>query len=201
VPVQFEGEEIRVGILPGVEQDPPGFPAGNHLATILATGEVVPLTAAPNITLQPQDQVAVAGNPVTFTCAATGTPAPACQWRFNGTNLPGATDATLLLTNVAPSQAGLYSLAATNLAGSTTSRDALLSVYASAAPTLCGVACSTNGQLQFSLAGVPGCQYAILASPDLTNWTVLQITNSPFTFTDTNTSAFPCRFYRAQYVP
>ena len=68
-------------------------------------------------------------------------------------------------------------------------------------PTLCGAACSSNGQFQFSLAGVPGYTYAILASTDLTNWTVLQISNSPFTFTDTNAGGFPHRFYRAQYLP
>ena len=69
------------------------------------------------------------------------------------------------------------------------------------APTLCEAACSSDGQFQFSLAGVPGCSYAIQVSTDLSHWTVLQITNSPFTFTDTNTSSFPRRFYRAQYLP
>jgi hypothetical protein len=35
----------------------------------------------------------------------------------------------------------------------------------------------------------------------LSNWTVLQTNNCPFTFTDTNTSGLPCQFYRAQYLP
>ena len=181
--------------------NPPGFPAGNYAATILSTGEVVPFTAAPDISLQPQSQVAVAGNTATFTCVATGTPAPAYKWRFNGADLPGATAATLLLPSVTVAQAGSYSVNVTNIAGATNSSTVLLSVYASAAPTLCGAGCSGNGQFQFSVAGVPGCKYAILASTDLSNWTVLQATNSPFTFTDTNTSGFPCRFYRAQYIP
>ena len=60
------------------------------------------------IILQPQSQVVVAGNAVTFTCAAGGTPAPAYQWRFNGTNLPGATAATLPLPNVTLGQAGMH---------------------------------------------------------------------------------------------
>jgi len=181
--------------------NPPGFPAGNYAATILSTGEVVPLTTAPSITLQPQSQIAVAGNTATFTSSATGTPAPTYRWRLNGTNLSGATAATLLLPTVTVGQTGTYSVTVTNLTGSANSSGALLSVYASAAATLCGAGCASNGQFQLSVAGVPGCNYAILASTDLSNWTVLQTTNSPFTFTDTNTSGFPCRFYRAQYLP
>jgi autotransporter-associated beta strand protein len=181
--------------------NPPGFPAGNYAATILSTGEVVPFTAAPSITLPPQGQVAVAGNTVAFTCSASGTPAPAYQWRLNGTNLSGATAVTLSLPKVTLGQAGSYSVVVTNIAGSTNSSSALLSVYASAAPTLCGAGCLGNGQFQLSLTGVPGYQYAILASTNLSNWVVLQITNCPFTFTDTNASGLPCRFYRAQYLP
>jgi autotransporter-associated beta strand protein len=69
------------------------------------------------------------------------------------------------------------------------------------APTLCGAGCSSNGQFQLSLVGVPGYQYAILTSSNLIDWCVLQTNSSPSTFTDTNTSGPPCRFYRAQYLP
>ena len=181
--------------------NPPGFPVGSYAATILSTGEVVPLTVAPSITLQPQSQVAIAGNTVTLACTASGIPAPAYQWSFNGMNLADATAATLSLPGVTLGQAGSYSVIVTNIAGSTTSSIVLLSVYASAAPTLCGAGCSSNGQFQLSVTGVPGCKYAILASTDLSNWTVLQTNNCPFTFTDTNTSGLPCQFYRAQYLP
>ena len=74
--------------------NPPGFPVGSYAAKILSTGEVVPLTVAPSLTLQPQSQVAIAGNTVTFTCAAAGIPAPVYQWRWNGTTLSGVTATT-----------------------------------------------------------------------------------------------------------
>ena len=86
----------------------------------------------------------------------------------------------------------------TNLAGSTNSATALLSVYASAAPTLSGAGLS-NGHFQLSLAGVPGYGYSIWASTNLSNWTALQTNASPFIFTDSQ--ALPSRFYRARYVP
>lgn len=181
--------------------NPAGFSVGTYSATILGTGEVVPLATPPGITTQPADTAVVAGNNASFAVAATGMPAPAYQWCFNGTNLAGATATTLLLTNVAPSQAGSYSVVITNLAGVTNSTAAILSVYASAAPTLSGASLAPNGQFQFGVAGVPGFNYAVWASTNLSVWTPLQTNPSPFIFTDTNAEALPARFYRAQYAP
>jgi hypothetical protein len=42
-----------------------------------------------------------------------------CQWRFNGVDIPGATDLTLTLTNLTASEAGTYTAHLTNIAGST----------------------------------------------------------------------------------
>ena len=181
--------------------NPPGFPAGSYAAAMLASGEVVPLTSAPGITTQPTNAMVLAGNNASFTVAATGTPPPAYQWRFNGTNLSGAAAAALMLTNVMLGQAGSYSVAITNLAGATNSATAILSVYAPAAPTLSGPSFLANGQFQFSLTGAPGYNYAVWGSTNLSDWTPLQTNVSPFTFIDTNPAAFPGRFYRAQYLP
>jgi autotransporter-associated beta strand protein len=181
--------------------NPAGFPVGTWSAAILSTGEVVPFSAAPGITSQPADQIALVGKTVSFTVAANGTPAPAYQWQFNATNLTGATTSALLLTNVTISQAGSYSVSVTDVAGVTNSRAAVLSVYATAAPRLSAAGRLANGQFQFSLAGVPGYDYAVSASTNLSDWTPLQTNLSPFTFVDTNASLFPSRFYRAQLVP
>ncbi len=177
-----------------------------NVAGALTSG-VATLTvwAPPAITVQPTNRVAVVGDNLSFTVAATGTPAPAYQWQFYSTNLPAATAATLSLPNVAMGQAGTYYTVITNIAGTTNSANAVLTVYSTAAPTLGGAAYSTNGQFHLSLTGVPSYKYAILASTnlltDMTNWLALQTNTSPFTFTDTNALSFPYRFYRAQYVP
>jgi hypothetical protein len=57
------------------------------------------------------------------------------QWSFNGTNLLGATNTMLTLTNVQLTQAGNYAVSVTNLYGSTNSANALLTV--SLPPTNC----------------------------------------------------------------
>ena len=82
----------------------------------------------PFLTLQPTPQTATAGGNATFTIVAAGTQPLSYQWRFNGTNLSGATAASLTLTNLQFSQSGNYSAVVTNLGGATNSNDAWLTV-------------------------------------------------------------------------
>jgi sugar lactone lactonase YvrE len=49
------------------------------------------VSVPPVITGQPQSQSAIAGASVTFSVAASGTPAPSYQWQFNGAPIAGAT--------------------------------------------------------------------------------------------------------------
>src|SRR5207244_8096717 len=62
------------------------------------------------ITLQPQSQTVVQGDTATFSVAATGTGPLSYQWRLNGTDIAGATGATLPFINVNSSQAGSYTV-------------------------------------------------------------------------------------------
>ena len=78
-------------------------------------------TVAPSITLQPVGQSVRVGDNVTFTVAASSTPAASFQWRRNGTNIIGASAASLTLTDVQVTQAGDYSVVVSNTAGSVTS--------------------------------------------------------------------------------
>ena len=87
---------------------------------------------APTVTTQPQAQTAVAGGDVTFSVAAGGNQPISYQWYVNGAAITGATSATLTLANVGTSQAGNYTVIATNSAGSATSNVATLTVSYSA---------------------------------------------------------------------
>ena len=84
--------------------------------------------SAPTITLQPADQSVTAGNSVNFSVTASGTTPFRYQWSFNGTNISGATNVTLNLTNVQFSQAGNYSVIVSNAVGSVASSNAVLTV-------------------------------------------------------------------------
>ena len=83
---------------------------------------------APAITAQPTNLTVLVGRTATYSVAATGTSPLSFQWAFNGTNIDGATDATLTLGNVQLTQAGSYSVLVSNLVGSTNSVTATLSV-------------------------------------------------------------------------
>jgi hypothetical protein len=83
---------------------------------------------APVITTQPVSQTVGAGSVVTFSVTATGASPLQYQWRFNGTNLPGAISSALTLVSAAPAQAGSYSVLVSNIAGTMLSSAATLAV-------------------------------------------------------------------------
>ena len=82
----------------------------------------------PVITVPPADLTAVATFNAVFTVTASSDGPVLYQWRRNGANIPGATGATLTLTNVQPSQAGLFTVLVFNSAGSVESTAAQLSI-------------------------------------------------------------------------
>jgi hypothetical protein len=83
----------------------------------------------PVITQQPKSQIVVAGANATFTVAVALNPVPATfQWQQNTVDLAGATNATLLLTNVSTAKGGDYTVVVSNPAGSVTSDAAGLTV-------------------------------------------------------------------------
>jgi hypothetical protein len=87
-----------------------------------------PLGVAPSIITQPASQTVLAGSTATFTVSAAGTSPLSYQWRLNGTNISGANSNTLILANVQLAQAGSYTVQVTNLYGSATSSNAVLTV-------------------------------------------------------------------------
>jgi hypothetical protein len=90
----------------------------------VATLTVVP--TAPIITLQPQSAGVFAGFPAQLGVAATGTEPVSYQWQFYGTNVPGATNASLIVSNTQPANVGPYRAMVSNSLGSTNSAEARL---------------------------------------------------------------------------
>ena len=77
-----------------------------------------------------------AGANVTFSVVATASQPLTYVWSFAGTALAGATNSTLLLTDVQPTNSGIYSVKVSDSAGST-SASAVLTVNAAASgPTI-----------------------------------------------------------------
>ncbi len=91
---------------------------------------------APAIVTQPRSQTVLPGASLVFQAFVAGDPPLTCRWLFNGTPLSGATNASLLLSNVQAAHAGSYTVVITNLSGSVTSRPALLRVNTNVHPVL-----------------------------------------------------------------
>ena len=83
---------------------------------------------APAITGQPAPAATLSGRTTNFTLSATG-PALQYQWRAHGTNLPGATNTTLVLTNIQLTEAGFYHAAVFNPGGAQLTDVAYLTIY------------------------------------------------------------------------
>ncbi len=103
--------------------------ATNSTGSVSSNSATLTVTAiAPTITVQPVSQTVIAGNSMTFTVAASGTPAPTYQWQKNSIAINGATNNSYTVSNAASGDAGSYSVVVMNSAGSATSNSATLTV-------------------------------------------------------------------------
>ena len=98
------------------------------LAQLLASPLVIGGTP-PTITTQPASQTASAGANVSFNVVASGATPFSYQWRFNGGNISGATASSYTRNNVQTANSGSYSVVVTNIYGSATSANGVLTVH------------------------------------------------------------------------
>jgi hypothetical protein len=153
----------------------------------------------PVIGLQPSSQRVMMGSSASFSVSVSGTPPFSYQWRFNGTKLLNATNAVYAIQAVGATNTGKYSVVVTNLAGSATSSNALLTVIVP--PTLALQLWA--GFPLLDLSGMLSSNFVVQYSTNLagSNWiNLLSLSNlpaSPYLFLDPAGDGEPARFYRA----
>lgn len=91
-----------------------GNDPANWTAAPPTPGRALVSAPAPVIVQQPLAQTALPGTDVTLSVAASGADTLRYQWRRDGANLPGATAATLVLSNAQPAQSGAYQVVVWN---------------------------------------------------------------------------------------
>jgi hypothetical protein len=173
----------------------------NLAGTVTSGNAALTVNVPPSITTAPQSQAIIVGNTATFSVVATGTAQLKYQWRFNGTNLAGATTTSYVRTNVQSGYSGNYTVQITNMVAAITSAPANLIVRVQ--PQLGGPLFS-NGLPRVLISGTPGDAYDIEISSNGLNWTKsATVTNvgGSVPFTDGSGSNFAQRFYRARLVP
>jgi N-acetylneuraminic acid mutarotase len=166
----------------------------NGVTTIRATSGSVSnnatltVVSSPTITLQPTNNIVSPNGSVTLNVAATGG-VLSYQWKLNGTNIAGATGASLTITNVSPTNIGVYTVVVNNAAGSVTS----LAVTLASVDIKMFAGVIVNGPL--------GSNYLIQATSNLmSSWTTLTnvaLPTQPYIYIDYSSPTNRQQFYRA----
>ena len=89
---------------------------------------VVPVSGFPIITSQPTNQIVSVGQNVVLSVSAFAELPVTYQWRFNGGNIPNATNEHLTVANIQPERAGAYSVLVGTAAGALPSDVAFIDV-------------------------------------------------------------------------
>lgn len=161
---------------------------------------------SPVVATQPFARHVVSGTNISLTTLGVGQPALNYQWRRDGNDLPGATSATLTLTNVNRNLRGNYSALVWNALGSTVSRDVWLDVVGPV--RLLATGGDAENPLQFAATDSSGnpltaadlAWLQVQASTNLVNWqtiaNALVFTNGNLLVQDPAQTNHPTRFYR-----
>jgi uncharacterized delta-60 repeat protein/M6 family metalloprotease-like protein len=115
----------------------------NAAGSITSVNAPLTLLTAPMIIQPPADLSLAAGQSAQFSVAASG-PALSYQWRFNGSDINGATAPIYFIASISESDAGSYSCRVSNGAGGITSAAATLGVGTAPTITAQPVSQSTN---------------------------------------------------------
>ena len=166
------------------------------------------VTAAPPVIVTPPAGATItAGQPVTFSVAASGTGPFSYQWLKNNVNISGGTGSSFNIPRVRSTDAGNYTVSVMNSAGNALSAAAALKVNAPPQPlTVPPAAQAGPGQFIFSFIPVVGLTNTVLTngSTGLASWGVLTNVPPPATadtITVSDTVSSPGRFYRVMVMP
>ena len=152
---------------------------------------------APSISTQPISQSVALGANVTLNVGASGSAPLGYQWRANGVNLSGQTNASLSLTSFRATDQKTYTVVVSNSAGSVTSAPAALYVNS---PLRFINSRQAGGRFSATLIGVAGSNYVLQTTTNLIHWTSVATNSSSsglISFTATNPPGSQ-RYYRAR---
>jgi hypothetical protein len=119
----------------------------------------VAVKTAPNVTLNPKTQSITAGQTVTFTAAATGSPTPTVQWQVSTdggktfTNISGATSTTYSFTTTLSQNGNEYQAVFTNSVHTDITSPATLTVTAGSPGTLTGTPSTAAASFNLTTLG------------------------------------------------
>jgi hypothetical protein len=160
----------------------------------------------PVILVQPQSQTNIVGTTADFSVAVTACTPVSYQWLFNSAVLTNATNYTLTIGSVDPTNAGNYSVVAGASGGSVTSAVVTLTVDL-IPPSINNVAIIPGGGFNLNFTGTPGYSYVLEVTTDLSssaNWLPVATNklgaDGVWQFSDTQAANYQHRFYRIRQL-
>ncbi|HVM47636.1 MAG TPA: immunoglobulin domain-containing protein [Candidatus Acidoferrum sp.] len=123
---------------------------------------VLTVHAPPVITAQPTNVVTGVGMPASFSVGVSGSTPFSYKWTFNGAALSGATASTLTVA-ASPTNSGSYAVVVTNLYGTVTSSNAVLTAmdpFITNQPQSVTVAAGAPAAFGVGAAGTPPLSYS-----------------------------------------
>ncbi|HAV62245.1 MAG TPA: hypothetical protein DCY13_07745 [Verrucomicrobiales bacterium] len=168
---------------------------GNDSIRVTAT-----MGAAPPIAGEPQCVFVPDGaNHVLNVPPNAWTPSPVVQWRFNGVDIPGATNLSLNILDFNAGLAGTYSVVMSNFVSTAT--NAVAHVAQSGAPVLVPELLVAEGQTHFVVRGSGDQPFALESAPEPVGpWTSVATNPDaclPLWYTNFNVLPTPHRMFRA----
>jgi hypothetical protein len=170
----------------------------NSFGSVVSAQAFLTVLAPPVIVAEPQSQTNSACSTATFSVTVDGSAPFTYHWNFNGTDLPGATNATLTLTGVQPENDGRYYVVVANAVGLAISSTVTLSVLPGPALTITNLY-HTGSTFGFSFASTTGCTYITESKTGLADlsWTAVATNaGSGGMITNTFSTTTPSQFYR-----
>ncbi len=102
----------------------------NPAVSVTSNAFVLRVYSKPAFTRQPASQTVDSGRAASLSVAVTGFETPTIQWFKDGSEIPGATSSTYVVSGFSSDKAGVYYARATNVSGVTQSESATLSLPA-----------------------------------------------------------------------
>lgn len=168
--------------------------ASNSAGSATTDVAVVTVHIPPHITGQPAQTSVSPGEPATFTVTATSQSVLSYQWRLNGTNISGATGASLVVSNPRSADVGVYDVIISSAIGTTISGPARLTLIDMAVLPV------------VVIEGSAGSSYRIdyKTTVEETGWSTVDyvtVPGRPFYYLDVSGRGQPHRFYRVVPLP
>jgi hypothetical protein len=180
--------------------------ASNVLGFVTSGPAELAVQSPPEIVRAPASLTVAPGSNAVFAVEAVGSGALRYQWRKQSQDLPGATNADLVLASVSFEDAGDYSVVIHNEVGVASSGAVSLTVSLTPNLNLLEIHSftrMTNGEVQFVATGPGGRRVLVQSATNLVDWSglsILALTNGSSSFTDIQARTGQRRFYRLALI-